>query len=294
MSLTKRKEEERPDPAELRGWRWRPLDRDVRSFVDGILSWGASWHRVPQLAIEIVRTKRLELGWEIMIDGGGGDSDGHLWIKLPFLFLSFSPENISPEWLKRLVWKRPRHTYARECGTCIGLALDGAMPEVRVRVCVWADPNAWSRDGNRTWPWKSTGWQWSWDMFDTLLGKVQCESKDKETHAATVRLPEGDYTAKVEIQRCRWWRPRWPLKSPLWWRGNVSVEQGVETDGGWKGPVFAMSLPVESDRPHPQTLANRFAVSILKDRYRKRGTWCAEWRPPPTPETDDTPRADHA
>jgi len=282
----KRAEEERITPADRRGWRWRRFDRDASAYLDGEWSWGLSWLDGPKVSIEIARTKRVELGWSAQIDGGGGERDGHLWISLPFLFISVAPDNIVSKRLRKwLCWDHLRGTYARECGVRVSLTNDGGFLELRICVDVWATPNEWSRKGNRTWPWKSTGWQWSWDAISALLGSPRREDRREEAGTATVRLPEGDYEATVTRSQSRWRRARSPFAGPWQWYGEVRVEQGVETDpGSWKSGTILSSFHVGDHRPSFRQLASRFATSILKERYRKTGTWKAPYRPAVTDE----------
>lgn len=165
----------------------------------------------------------------------------------------------------------PRWKGAGHNGRIIGLSIH----DTAVWVSLWEDP----------WEWRSSDpWWYSFSIhpLDILLGKQQYSLLALGEHRTTVRLPEGDYPARVEVFVSVWKRPRWQ-----WWP-KVVVRCQVQPDTPIPIPGKGEnSWDQDDDALHEMTCAandveeaaRRVAASVLESRERYGGKgWLPEAR----------------
>lgn len=137
---------------------------------------------------------------------------------------------------------------------------------------IWVNENEWRRD----WPfWKKTH---RISPADILLGRPEhCEGEVSE-HQVMVKMPEGEYPAKVKMFTSTWKRPRWPFAKRLR-RADIEPETPIPLPGkgenSWDmddDATYSMTCPAES----PEEAAIRLAASVIRDREKYGGK---DWLP---------------
>lgn len=230
------------------------------------------------------RTGAWDLGVVLDVGDGWGDEDVALRVGLGFVQTCVSVE--WPKVLRDLAGKlcslgrsRPN---SRQTGLRLGYDPDHGLT---LRASVF-NTDDWSRDAS----FLAQGWSKYIELADVIFGKAEYQEAEKKKKKVTLKLPEGEYEAKVTTWACRWVRPRLP--TPRWsYRANVDVKVGIENHHD-KGPLWGTCFAVSEHRLRAKEAANKFIGDVLKERLKYGGTWMAEHRQPkPTEPAEDLNQA---
>lgn len=178
--------------------------------------------------------------------------------------------------------------------------LDVSFHDGSIWVHVWNDSMCWnsgdtpgptrkwvgsSEDGTKrrvwTWqrghlPWNCSGWTWSLNVKELLLGEVTYEEIPLEVWDSVVRMPEGEYPCQVRTSKVRWTHSRAPF-SPWYYRAMVDIPNGIPFAGkgenSWDcddDALNSITFGVESEEPWgPREYTNRAAVRVFETRLKR-------------------------
>lgn len=120
-------------------------------------------------------------------------------------YLTFQRDRIT-RWLLKALPYEIRKYEERELRTYEQRETGFYMHSWSLHVFVWADRNSWSRSDPK---WK----QFSINFPDLVLGRTKHEAIELiPPRDVLIPLPEGQYKARVKLERATWKRARWP-----WW-----------------------------------------------------------------------------
>lgn len=131
-------------------------------------------------------------------------------------------------------------------------------------LCLWDNPDESSRDDR----------QYCIDPANILFGRRKYSTSPKETHTASLTLPEGTYPLTVSLYTATWKRPRWPRAVSIQRADIDAGKRGIPTPGkgenAWDcddDATFGMTCPATSVEEAVEMLR----ASILRDRERYGG-----------------------
>ena len=136
-------------------------------------------------------------------------------------------------------------------------------------LCLWDNPDETSRHDR----------QYCINPANILFGRSKYSESPRETHTASLTLPEGTYPLVVELYKATWKRPRWP-RSVSTQRADVDAgKNGIQIPGKGENDwdcdddaVFSMTCPAATVEQAVETLR----ALILRDRKRYGGP---NWQP---------------
>lgn len=240
-------------------------DESRRKGLNGAwhLHWpGNSFH------VEWVLSRTSHVGLGIEFDSGSDDQV--TWqIGVPFVGCLFFGVARATRLLRllRLDWPRVRSKPSRDWSRSLGVSWHhGAL-----WIYPWVNAGEWNR-GHRSW--------FSINPANILFGRQKYSEGPRESHEATLVMPEGEYLLRVELYTASWKRPRWPKVITVH-RANVEVltKGGAPVPGKGENDydldddaIFEMSCPAET----VAAAVEQLRASVMRDRERYGG---AEWRP---------------
>lgn len=233
---------------------WTSYKSQGDTGIRGDLRYGEWEQGQRTIHVEATHWSRWSHGLGAAIIIGGEDRT--LAVRLMFwrLFLHIGIRNAfsramasaSYEWSKRTEPRAKRLTgtwahdldpfnHSREFGASIN--------SERVRVDFWRNAmGGWSSNKPVTWPWLSSGWEWSFGWFDALFGRSQHHYTPGEWHDGSAEIGGVTYPLRIHTYRARWAR-RWPWSGTWFHRYDVSIAGHDHNDPkvqeGGKAPMFA-------------------------------------------------------
>lgn len=117
--------------------------------------------------------------------------------------------------LDGLTWVQPTTYHERE----LELSFHNATLFWRF----WCEAHSWS---SRTPKWRDG----ALNFADLLLGKMKYSHVPYAEETVTIALPEGSYSARIQLLTSTWKRPRWPWTTQME-RAEISILDGIPVPG---------------------------------------------------------------